>query len=134
MKILVVDDSQIMRRILKVGISKIIKDVIILEAENGKEALEILKENPDVKYTFLDINMPIMKGDEMLKILRSDPELKHHKVIIQTTEGRKEKFLEIKKLGISGYIIKPYTQQIVESMIKKLMEKEKKKQEATAMA
>ena len=124
MKILVVDDSQIMRRILKVGIGKINKDATILEAENGQEALEILRNNPDIAYTFLDINMPIMRGDEMLKIVRSDPELKHHKIIIQTTEGRKEKFLEIKAMGISGYIIKPYTQQIVENMMEKIMEKE----------
>ena len=124
MKILVVDDSQIMRRILRVGIGKINKDAIILEAENGKEALELLRNNPDVAYTFLDINMPIMRGDEMLKIVREDPELKHHKIIIQTTEGRKEKFIEIKKMGISGYIIKPYTQQIVEEMMNKIMEKE----------
>jgi two-component system chemotaxis response regulator CheY len=124
MKILVVDDSQIMRRILKVGIGKINKDATILEAENGKEALELLRSNPDIDYTFLDINMPVMRGDEMLKIVRSDPELKHHKIIIQTTEGRKEKFIEIKNMGISGYIIKPYTQQIVENMMEKIMEKE----------
>jgi len=124
MKILVVDDSQIMRRILKVGISKIDKDAEILEAENGQEALNLLRTNPDVQYTFLDINMPIMRGDEMLKIARADPDLKHHKIIIQTTEGRKEKFIEIKAMGISGYIIKPYTQQIVEGMMSKLMEKE----------
>jgi len=123
MKILVVDDSQIMRRILKVGIGKIDKEIVILEAENGKEALEILRDNPDIDYTFLDINMPIMRGDEMLKIVRADPVLKDHKIIIQTTEGRKEKFLEIKAMGVSGYIIKPYTQQIVESMMKKLIEK-----------
>ena len=124
MKILVVDDSQIMRRILKVGLSKVNKDVTILEAENGQEALEVLKKNPDIDYTFLDINMPIMRGDEMLKIVRNDPQLKHHKIIIQTTEGRKDKFQEIKALGISGYIVKPYTQQIVEKLMHKLMEKE----------
>ena len=123
MKILVVDDSQIMRRILKVGIGKIDKEATVLEAENGKEGLELLRQNPDIDFTFLDINMPVMKGDEMLKIVRADPELKHHKIIIQTTEGRKEKFLEIKSMGVSGYIIKPYTQQIVENMIKKLAEK-----------
>ncbi len=125
MKILIVDDSQIMRRILKVGIGKIDKDAVVLEAENGKEALDLLRNNPDVDFTFLDINMPIMRGDEMLKIVRNDPELKHHKIIIQTTEGRKEKFLEIKSMGVSGYIIKPYTQKIVENMVKKLVEKMK---------
>ncbi len=123
MKILVVDDSQIMRRILKVGIGKIDKEAVILEAENGREALDILRDNPDIDFTFLDINMPVMRGDEMLKIVRADPDLKHHKIIIQTTEGRKEKFQEIKAMGISGYIIKPYTQQIVENMVKKLSEK-----------
>jgi two-component system chemotaxis response regulator CheY len=124
MKILVVDDSSIMRRILKMAITKVDPNIEIYEAENGKEGIEVLEKNDDMSYTFLDINMPIMKGDEMLKIVRSRDVLKHHKIIIQTTEGRREKFIELKQLGISGYIVKPYTQEIVEQLLTKLVEKE----------
>jgi two-component system chemotaxis response regulator CheY len=124
MKILVVDDSSIMRRILKMAITKVDSSIEIFEAENGKEGIEELQKHSDMSYTFLDINMPIMKGDEMLKIVRERDDLKHHKIIIQTTEGRREKFLELKQLGISGYIVKPYTQEIVEQLLHKLVEKE----------
>ncbi len=124
MKILVVDDSSIMRRILKMAISKVNLNIKVFEAENGKEGIRELEANKDMSYTFLDINMPIMKGDEMLKIVREREDLKHHKIIIQTTEGRREKFIELKTMGISGYIVKPYTQEIVEQLLVKLVEKE----------
>ncbi len=124
MKILVVDDSSIMRRILKMAISKVDPNIDILEAENGKEGLAALEMYKDIDYTFLDINMPIMKGDTMLKLVRERDDLKHNKIIIQTTEGRREKFVELKNLGISGYIVKPYTQEIVEQLLEKLVEKE----------
>lgn len=124
MKILVVDDSSIMRRILKMAISKVNLNIKVFEAENGKEGIRELEANKDMSYTFLDINMPIMKGDEMLKIVRERKDLKHHKIIIQTTEGRREKFIELKTMGISGYIVKPYTQEIVEQLLVKLVEKE----------
>ncbi len=126
MKILVVDDSSTMRRVLKMGINKALADhqPVILEAENGQEGLEIVRKNPDIDYVFLDVNMPVMKGDEMLRIMRADPAIKHVKVIMQTTEGVRSKVAELTKMGISGYLLKPYTQDIILQLMKKLMEKE----------
>ncbi len=126
MKILVVDDSSTMRRVLKMGINKALADhqPVILEAENGQEGLEIVRKNPDIDYVFLDVNMPVMKGDEMLRIMRSDPAIKHVKVIMQTTEGVRSKVAELTRMGISGYLLKPYTQDIILQLMKKLMEKE----------
>ncbi len=126
MKILVVDDSSTMRRVLKMGINKALADhqPVILEAENGQEGLDIVRKNPDIDYVFLDVNMPVMKGDEMLRIMRADPAIKHVKVIMQTTEGVRSKVAELTKMGISGYLLKPYTQDIILQLMKKLMEKE----------
>ncbi len=126
MKILIVDDSSTMRRVLKMGVTKALdgRDPIILEAENGQEGLDILRKNSDIDYVFLDVNMPVMKGDEMLRIMRSDPEIKHIKVIMQTTEGVRSKVAELTKMGISGYLLKPYTQDIILQLMKKLMERE----------
>jgi two-component system chemotaxis response regulator CheY len=127
MKILIVDDSNTMRRVLNMGISKIETDIDfeILEASDGKEGLEIVRANKDIDYIFLDVNMPVMKGDEMLKIMRADPEIKHIKVIMQTTEGVREKVAELTKMGISGYLLKPYTQEIIIALMQKLLEKDK---------
>jgi two-component system chemotaxis response regulator CheY len=127
MKVLIVDDSNTMRRVLNMGISKTVTDIDfeILEAKDGKEGLEIVRANKDIDYIFLDVNMPVMKGDEMLKIMRSDPEIKHIKVIMQTTEGVREKVAQLTKMGISGYLLKPYTQDIIVALMQKLVEKDK---------
>jgi len=127
MKVLIVDDSNTMRRVLNMGISKTVTDIDfeILEAKDGKEGLEVVRANKDIDYIFLDVNMPVMKGDEMLKIMRSDPEIKHIKVIMQTTEGVREKVAQLTKMGISGYLLKPYTQDIIVALMQKLVEKDK---------
>ena len=126
MKILIVDDSSTMRRVLKMGVTKALdgQEPIILEAENGQEGLDLLYKNTDVDYVFLDVNMPVMKGDEMLRIMRQDPKIKHIKVIMQTTEGVRSKVAELTKMGISGYLLKPYTQAIILQLMQKLMERE----------
>jgi len=126
MKILIVDDSSTMRRVLKMGVIKAMdgQEPVILEAENGQEGLELLYKNTDVDYVFLDVNMPVMKGDEMLRIMRQDPKIKHIKVIMQTTEGVRSKVAELTKMGISGYLLKPYTQAIILQLMQKLMERE----------
>ncbi len=126
MKILIVDDSSTMRRVLKMGVIKALdgQEPVILEAENGQEGLDLLYKNTDIDYVFLDVNMPVMKGDEMLRIMRQDPKIKHIKVIMQTTEGVRSKVAELTKMGISGYLLKPYTQAIILQLMQKLMERE----------
>ena len=126
MKILIVDDSSTMRRVLKMGVNKAIGDQNpeIFEAENGQEGLDILHKHTDMDYVFLDVNMPVMKGDEMLRIMRQDPAIKHIKVIMQTTEGVRSKVAELTRMGISGYLLKPYTQEIILQLMNKLMERE----------
>jgi two-component system chemotaxis response regulator CheY len=125
MKILIVDDSSTLRRVLNISISKAMKDekYTILEAENGKEGLDTLYKNLDIDYVFLDVNMPVMKGDEMLRIMRADPVIKHIKVIMQTTEGIRSRVTELTEMGISGYILKPYTQIVVSQLVEKLLER-----------
>ena len=60
----------------------------------------------------------------MLRVMRSDPAIKHIKVIMQTTEGVRSKVAELTKMGISGYLLKPYTQDIILQLMKKLLERE----------
>jgi two-component system chemotaxis response regulator CheY len=126
MKILIVDDSATLRKILNLGIRNALKDkeCEILEAVDGKDGLEMIHNNLDIDYVFLDINMPVMKGDEMLKIMRNTPEMKDIKVIMQTTEGIREKVKRLTEMGISGYILKPYTQDTIYKLITKLLERE----------
>ncbi|MBT1704381.1 response regulator [Fulvivirgaceae bacterium PWU20] len=81
-------------------------------AKNGEEALKHLErvssENgvkPDV--ILLDLNMPKMNGMEFLSILRKDDQWKNVKVFILTTSEEKEDKEAAKKLGVSGFIVKP---------------------------
>jgi CheY-like chemotaxis protein len=86
----------------------------LVTAYNGIEALAKLQGSkhrlpmsplPDI--ILLDINMPKMNGLEFLGRLRDDPNLKHIKVFIITTSGEEHDRTQTKKLGVSGYLIKP---------------------------
>ncbi len=127
MKILIVDDSKTMRMILRRGLTTALKDreLTFLEAENGQEGLDILKENTDTDYVFLDVNMPIMNGDKMLYIMRNSPDLLKIKVVMQTTEGSGKMVRMITGLGVSGYLLKPYTLETVKALMDKLLADEK---------
>jgi two-component system chemotaxis response regulator CheY len=121
-KILGVDDSPTIRRLLKTATTQFVVDPIFLEAENGLHALEVLEENPDIKLIFLDINMPRMNGREFLESIRSQDRFNHIKVIIQTTETDRNVAKSLMELGISGYVIKPYTMETMKKLFIKLSE------------
>lgn len=79
-------------------------------AKNGEEAMQHLaqlegNERPDV--VLLDINMPKMNGIEFLTAIRSNPQWKDLKVFILTTSDDRVDRDAAKKLGVSGYIVKP---------------------------
>jgi len=118
-KVLIVDDSLTMLRILKTSANMVIEDVEIFEASNGQEALEQLEKNKDIKLILLDINMPVMDGREFLAIVRQKKEYDKVKVIIQTTETSEEHIHYMRQFKISGYLMKPYqTKKVQELMVK----------------
>ena len=114
MKILTVDDSMTIRSIVK----NILKeyDCEVHEAENGLLGLQsIIRIIPDL--IILDITMPVMDGIEMLRKLRSSPRGKDMKVLMLTAESSKENIVEIAKLGVTNYIVKPFTNdQLIEKI------------------
>ncbi len=89
-------------------------------AHNGREALDKLygrsaeKMDPFPSVIYLDLNMPKMNGFEFLKILRNDPKMKDIKVYVLTTSDEAIDKAEVEKLGISGYIIKPFFKSAME--------------------
>ncbi len=95
----------------------------IIEANNGEEALEILKDRdviPDI--IVLDLNMPKINGIEFLTILKEDEVLKYIPAIILTTSNNHKDVMECYRLGIAGYIIKPLKYDEYVFRIKKLIE------------
>jgi len=83
------------------------KDIIVLEAEDGQQALDVLKNN-QVDFVIMDLDMPVMNGFEALSEIRKNKKIKHLKVIASTasliTNGEDE-FLEF---GFNGYLPKPF--------------------------
>jgi len=119
-KILIVDDSLTMLKILKTSAKMVIKDVEVIEAKNGQEALDELEKNSDIKLILLDINMPVMNGREFLAIMRTRPQYDDIKVIIQTTETSKEHIKKMMQYNISGYLMKPYQTKMAQQLMIKL--------------
>ncbi len=104
-KILTVDDSKTIRMIVKKAFKSYNCD--LFEGENGVEGLAIAaKEKPDL--IILDITMPVMTGIEMLGKLKAESDLKDIPVIMLTAESGKENVMQIVKMGVKDYIVKPF--------------------------
>ncbi|HYG33681.1 MAG TPA: response regulator [Clostridia bacterium] len=104
-KILSVDDSRTIRRLVVRAFQPY--DCTVCEAGNGEEGLAVAaRERPDL--IVLDVTMPTMDGVTMLTHLRADPELKSTPVIMLTAESGRENVLQIARLGIRDYLVKPF--------------------------
>lgn len=120
-KILVVDDFSTMRRIVK-NILKQLGYENIEEAEDGAQAYNKLKSG-GFGFVVSDWNMPNMDGLDLLKKIRSDPELKDLPVLMVTAEAEKEKVIEAIKAGVSNYIVKPFTAEVLKEKMDRIFEK-----------
>ena len=119
-KILAVDDDFINLKLIHSMLKKneYVSDVV--EAKNGLEALNILKEVNDIKLVLLDIKMPIMDGIEFLNNLESMPDLKQIPVIVLTTdETRKHEAFDH---GAFDFLVKPIREQELNEKIAKVVE------------
>jgi DNA-binding response OmpR family regulator len=127
-KVLTVDDSKTIRMIVKKAFKPFECD--LFEAENGHQGLDVArKERPGL--IVLDITMPVMNGTEMLDKLKKDPDLKDTPVIMLTAESGKENVLEIVKMGVTDYMVKPFKgEQLIERVTRILTLEPKKAMEA----
>jgi two-component system, chemotaxis family, chemotaxis protein CheY len=127
-KILIVDDFQSMRSIIKDSL----KDLTVnsyLEASGGKEALDKLMKSVEdgdpVDLILCDWNMPLFSGLDLLKLIRNSPETQNIPFVMITAESEREKVIDALKSGANDYIIKPLTADVV---IRKLINIKKKQQ------
>ena len=128
-KVLAVDDSKTIRMIVKKAFNPF--DCKFFEAENGVEGLALAaREKPDL--IVLDITMPVMNGVEMLSRLKAEPSLKDIPVIMLTAESGRDNVLNIVKMGVSDYIVKPFKGVQLIERAKKIVKLEPKKAEEAA--
>jgi two-component system chemotaxis response regulator CheY len=115
LKILAVDDSPTMRRII-VNTLKRAGYEDVAEASDGKDALAKLKTD---KFDFIitDWNMPEMDGLTFVTAVRSDPDLKGLPILMVTTRSVKEDIMQAIKAGVNNYIVKPFTPETIAEKI-----------------
>ena len=109
--ILIVDDSRIMRNIVKNTFTELKIPCQYLEAENGKKAFQLLETNK-ISLIFLDWNMPEMDGMEFLKKVRAMPDYKELPIIMVTSESAKYNVVEALQNGATDYIVKPVREKV----------------------
>lgn len=117
MKMLTIDDSAVVRRIIAAAVVSLGHEC--LEAESAQDALNLLKGSEKIELIFLDWNMPGMNGLEFLKTIKIDDQFKHIPVVMVTTENMPESVIEAVRAGVSHYITKPFS---IEDLMTKIIE------------
>jgi len=121
MKVLLTDDSSTMRKIQKRVLAGMdITDV--LEASNGKEALELISQHK-FDFVLLDVNMPEMNGMETLKAIRGNPDSAKLPVIMCTSVADKGQVMEAIKAGATNYLVKPFQPEDLQKKIESTFNK-----------
>ena len=122
-KAFIVDDSKMARQILRKTLLSV-DFVVIDEIDNGGAAIAKLK-NPNlyVDYLFIDVEMPVMDGIQVVKEIRGW--LPRCKIIMVTSHSDREKIAELVKLGIKGYIKKPFDRDTVIAKITQIQQQTK---------
>ncbi len=121
--ILVADDSATMRVVIKKTVEMAGVPVgQFFDAANGKEALEIL-ENNWIDVVLSDINMPVMGGMELLREVSRDEDLRKIPLIFITTESSEARMEEARKMGVAGYVKKPFQPETIKNILYEVLEK-----------
>ncbi len=115
LKVLIVDDDFINRKLLHTLLKKNPSVTDMLEAENGSDALDKLKKDPDINLILLDIMMPIVDGVEFLKIFRSDMANNHIPVIVLSTDDTRK--TEVFDNGANDFLRKPVKEDVLSAKI-----------------
>ena len=124
MRILVVDDSRIMRNIVKNTLKAMYNiEEGFVEASNGEEAWSILQSS-QIDLVLLDWNMPLLNGIDLLRRLRANDKFKSLPIIMVTSEAAKYNVVEAVKAGINDYLIKPVTEKNLYEKVRKYLVQE----------
>jgi two-component system, chemotaxis family, chemotaxis protein CheY len=117
-KILSVDDSSIIRKIVRGAVDRL--DFDFAEAGDGQQALDLLDTcYADVALILLDWNMPVKDGFQTLEALKANPNFAPIPVMMVTTEAERENVVKAIKAGAKNYLTKPFSQ---EDLLSRMME------------
>ena len=117
-KILIADDEARMRALVRDYLR--MKGFQVLEAENGREALEVFQREPDIALILLDVMMPEMDGFETLKELRHISDVP---VLMLTARAEEQDELQGFSLGADEYIAKPFSPKVLLARIDAILKR-----------
>jgi two-component system, chemotaxis family, chemotaxis protein CheY len=119
LKILIVDDFATMRKVIR-NLLKQGGYENVAEAEDGVAALKVL-QSQKIDFVISDWNMPNMSGLELLKAVRGSDDLKELPFLMVTAEALKDNVVAAVKAGVSNYIVKPFTAEVLNEKIEKIV-------------
>jgi two-component system chemotaxis response regulator CheY len=111
MQALVIDDSRAMRLIL----CRLLRElgIEVVDAENGRRALDLVDAGLDPALVLVDWNMPEMTGIEFLEAFRNPPYGSTARIVMVTTETDLPQVVQALEAGADEYLMKPFTQEAV---------------------
>jgi two-component system chemotaxis response regulator CheY len=118
MNILIIDDSKLMRVFLGGVVQQLRGDS--MEAEDGRNALQILEQKSDFDVALVDWEMPNMNGLEFVKTVRADPQWRELKLMMVTSQNSMEHVAEALAAGATDFLMKPVTRQSLEEKLRLL--------------
>ena len=118
-KILVVDDSSTMRRILRMSLARC-GYTNVEEAGDGNEGLNLCRSK-QFDCILTDWNMPNMDGLQMILSLREIPSYASVPIVMVTTEGAKDDVIEALTKGATSYIVKPFTPETLSEKLQEVL-------------
>jgi two-component system chemotaxis response regulator CheY len=125
-RILIVDDMQSLRELLKAYLRRI-GFRLITEAVDGRDAYQLMisakAAGAPFELVISDWNMPELNGLQLLKLVRSIAEWKNLPFILLTTENEKDKVLEAVLAQVSNYMVKPVEEEMLKEKLQKVWEK-----------
>ncbi|MGM0664220.1 MAG: response regulator [Thermodesulfobacteriota bacterium] len=122
MKVIIADDSQVMRTIIE----KVVRPLgyEAMHACNGQEVLSLLEKGCEgIDLILMDWNMPVLNGLEALNLIRKSNQFSSIPVLMVSTESEDDKIRQALDAGASGYISKPFTSETLAAVISKAQEK-----------
>lgn len=111
LRAMVVDDSRAMRKILARILSELGFDVV--EAGDGLEALECLRDDSDIVLALVDINMPNMNGIELVKAVRANMIWQDLRLLMVTSETEMSSMVAALEAGADEYATKPFDTMVI---------------------
>jgi two-component system chemotaxis response regulator CheY len=111
MEALVIDDSRAVRML----VGRILRDLgfHVTDAGHGREGLEKLRANPEIRLVLVDWNMPVMDGLQFIQEVRRHRAWDAVRIVMVTTETESERVEQAISAGANEYVMKPFTPEVL---------------------